>query len=371
MAGVGINELFLFLAILLFMCFVRDGINSFRNFFFSHQLTVLAAIFLVVFFFFGYFSGLVYAPDQRAIFQFMRLFIFALFLLPLPFVAARIGVSTPQNDLMVLMLGVTTSALVNWGLFLFGNREDPSLPGQNMIGQSVALFFPFLMNLFFKEKRATRKILILSVVFLFLVTSVYSWSKGSWLGVALGLFFMILFNAKRHFFLAALSVLFLTISIATNYDELMHIYSVEMSASTGSNSNSQRFATFMSGFYIAMDHPFGVGTAYEHVASSYLRETGMYWVQPDPHNTWAHVASQSGFFGLFCFLAINFFAIFSVLSRKTTQDLFKATLITIFIVGTFLMQLSGGFVTQAYWWVILGIMLAARAAAPVKRRAPT
>ena len=153
--------------------------------------------------------------------------------------------------------------------------------------------------------------------------------------VAVGFFFMLLLNNKRQFYFVMLSALLLTPAVAAYYEELLNIFSMEMSASAGSKSNLQRLATIKSGFYIAMDYPFGVGTAYEHVAASYKSVTGMYWIQPDPHNTWAHIASQAGFFGLFCFLAINFCAIFSVLSNKSIQGLFKATLITIFLVVTF------------------------------------
>ena len=137
------------------MFFFPAGVNTYRHFYINHQLTALAVICLLTFYSIGYFVGMLSAPDERAIFQFARLSIFALFL-PILFVAARNGISTPQNDLMVLTLGVTASSLGNWGLFLFGNHLDPSLPGQNVIGQNVALFFSFF-NLPFFKRRARRK----------------------------------------------------------------------------------------------------------------------------------------------------------------------------------------------------------------------
>jgi len=366
--GVGLNELFLISTILLFIFILPGCIGLYRRFFITHQITTLAVLFLMVFYSIGYFVGLLYAPDERAIFQSARLFIYAFLFLAIPYIAVMSGVSTPKRDLMVLTLGVAVSALANFGLFLFGSHFDPSLPGQNMIGQNVALFFPFLIYLLWTNKSSGKRFLILAMIFLFVVASLFSWSKGSWLGILGGVLIMLLFNGRRGFYMAAIMATLITPILLSYYDEIMHIYSVEMTASEGSNSMPQRLATILSGFCIALDHPFGVGTAYEHVAANYQSVTGMYWIQPDPHNTLAHIASQAGFLAVFSFIAINLGAIYSAISSKITDDIFKKMLAVIFIVGLFLMQLSGEFITQAFWWLILGIMFASKNSPPFCKR---
>ena len=358
-AGIGLNELFLLLSLLCFIFVLPRGVGVYRNFFFTHPLVVLAATCLVAFYSIGYFTGLIYEPDKRALYQFIRLFIFAFAALGLPYTAFINSISNPQKDLMLMTLGVAVSSVYNWVFYLFGSYMDPELPGQNMIGQNVALFFPFLIFLLGMEKHFTKRLLLILLISLFLVTSLYSGSKGSWLAISGGSLITLFFSGRRGLYLAVFSAVLTVVIFSTFHHEITNIVNNELTASAGSNSNSQRFAAIFSGFYIALEHPFGVGTAYQHFAAIYMRETGLHWIMPDPHNTWAHIVSQAGFFGLLSFLVINASAGVALLSNKLINGLFKASLIAIFIIAMFLMQLTGEFVTQAFWWLLLGVFFAA------------
>lgn len=359
-AGIGLNELILLFAIIWFIFFMPGGMGAYYKFFVSYQIPVLAAICLIVCYSMGYFTGLAYNPDERAIYQFLRLVIFALLALALPYVSYISGVSNPRLDLIAMTLGVVVSSLINWVLFIFIESSSSELPGQNGIGQNVALFFPFLVYWLEVTHTRFKKMILFLALFLFLVTSLFSGSKGSWLAVSGGGIIILLFSGRRGVNLAV-SIGLLTLPIlVTYYHEVASIVNFEILASAGSNSNSQRLAAILSGIYIASDYPFGVGTAYEYFASMYMSETRMHWVMPDPHNTWAHVASQAGFFGFFFFLLINLSGLLSVLASKTLDRRFKVCLVAIFMVASFLMQLSGEFVTQAFWWLLLGVLFTAK-----------
>ncbi|WP_209200145.1 hypothetical protein [Salinisphaera sp. G21_0] len=74
-------------------------------FFASCQIPTLAVICLIVCYSIGYFTGFVYDPDARAIYQFLRLVIFSLAALALPFVSYISGISNLRLDLMAMTLG--------------------------------------------------------------------------------------------------------------------------------------------------------------------------------------------------------------------------------------------------------------------------
>ena len=278
-AGIGLNELLLVFSILLLILIAPAGVFAYRKFYANHQTTALAIFCLACFSAAGYFVGMLFAPDINSLFQFLRLLLFSLLVLALPYVALISRVSNPERDLVILTLGVVVSLVGNWAIFLYGSHIDPSLPGQNMIGQQVALFMPFLFYLMIKNKVLWKRLFIFIMVLLFLITSIFSLSKGSWLAILGGFLFFTLFTGRRGFYWG-IGVAILMIPFAVTYhEELIHIFNVEMSASAGSQSNSQRIATILSGFYIAADHPFGVGAAYEYVAANYLSVTGMHWIQ--------------------------------------------------------------------------------------------
>ena len=144
------------------------------------------------------------------------------------------------------------------------------------------------------------------------------------------------------------------------YEEVSYIYSVELSSSAGSKSNSQRLAAIVSGFLIALDYPFGIGSAYEVVVENYVGLSNLHWIMPDPHNTVAHVVSYGGIPALIMYMAIHLIAVKRIYYGRELDPDIKVTALAIFVVGVFSMQLSGEYFTQAFWWFLLGLFLAFR-----------
>ena len=363
--GVAIHELLLIFVIFLFIFVSPLGVAAFKNFYIKNQIKFSIIICLLFFSAAGYLTGSVYDPDFTAVFQTIRLFLFSFLVFAIPYVALVCKVSNPKNDLAILTFGVVTSIVIN--LVIYKDSPAISLPGQNMIGIYVALLMPFLIYLLFIYKENWKKVLVLVLMTLFLATSLLSWSKGSWLGIILGCLFFFFAAGRRGLLAGIFITVILLIFSAFFIEEIMKIYDTELSASTGSNSNFQRYAIFLSGFYIALDNPFGVGSAYEYFAASYVKELEMFWVPPDPHNTLAHVAALGGIGACFSFVMINVLSLYSVLSVRSQDRMLKTCLTTIFVVGFFLMQLSGIFFTQAFWWLFLGIFCAYRESDFVKQ----
>ena len=149
-----------------------------------------------------------------------------------------------------------------------------------------------------------------------MITSFLSLSKGSWLTIT---FILICFSfLKLRYTLKYIPlILFAFLIIDNNYGEnIRWLLNVEITASEGAGSNYQRIATALSGFYIAFDYPFGIGTAYQEIVHQYVSQLNMRWIQPDPHNTLAHVSSVSGFGGLISYLGILFFAMLTIIQQE-------------------------------------------------------
>lgn len=354
--NVGLNEIIFFITAVCF--YLRSDLLGYYLIFFRDNggLTLILASFFV-FCAIGIFTGAFLDASPKAIFQLIRIFIFIFIVVPLPWVSYRAGLSSPLCDLKVFMLGVMASVFVNWAEFFVG--DSASLPGQNGIGNAVALTFPFLIFCFQKTVSNKNKFLFLMMIMLFLLTSLYSWSKGSWIGILLGAMMISLNRRSLLKFLLGGGIL-VGLTLLFFYEEVSYIYSVELSSSAGSKSNSQRLAAIVSGFLIALDYPFGIGSAYEVVVENYVGLSKLHWIMPDPHNTVAHVVSYGGIPALIMYMAIHLTAAKRIYYGRELDPDIKVTALAIFFVGVFSMQLSGEYFTQAFWWFLMGLFFSFR-----------
>lgn len=354
-AGVGINEIFLILSATLLLFYLPpDGWRRVSIFYRHHQVMILMMIFLMIFVSAGYLVGTIYATDYRAVFQLIRFFVFLVIIFQLPLFYTISGIGVPEDILRFMLIGVFISSIVNWLIFFGSGHPDLFLPGQNAIGQQVALFFPLLVYLFSCEKRLFITIIVFGVIVFFIATSLFSWSKGSWLVILNSIAFYLLFSSRRDLGGNLLIACLLIVIFLIYSEDLLRIIDTEISASDGSGSNEQRIASFWSGIYIARDFPFGAGAAYEILAGRYVEEAGLLWIQPDPHNTLSHIASVGGFGALVSYCLLHCAAFYALFRARGINRRLRLTIVTMLINGVLLMQFSGEFFTQAFWWLVLG-----------------
>jgi len=357
-AGIGINDILLLLAFMMSVFLMneidRKAIVAILR---RHQMVIAMGGMLFLFLSIGQIAGAVYGADFNSIPQLIRAFIYIFIILPLPIIYTTTMRSSVFNILMPMFYGVLISSLLNLFFFSAGLSETTSLVGQNMIGQQVALFMPMSLYLLFSRSTFSYKFVYFIAFLLLIAASFLSLSKASWIGVIIAvlLFSAYLFRDIRSLvFIFGLS--FFIIYLGAD-NEIQRLFEMELSSSEGSGSNPQRIASALSGIYIARDYPFGIGSAYEHVAYDYIQEAGLLWVQPDPHNTLSHIAASGGFGALFCYLSICLYAFYRILKSRQITGRSRLALLAILINGVFLMQFTGEFYTQSFWWLLLGIFI--------------
>jgi len=353
--GVGINEIFLIFSAALSLFYMPPyGWCRINSFYRRHQILILMSLSLMIFASIGFFVGAMYTEDNRSIFQLIRFFLFLFIIFQLPLFYSVSDQGAPEDVLKLMFIGVLIASIINWLAFFGGAYSDPSLPGQNTIGQQVALFLPLLLYWSIVQNGLFKRFFVIGLVVFLVATSLFSWSKGSWVGIIISFALFPLMSGRKSVG-TILLIACLVLAVAFQFSEIiLKLIETEFSASEGSGSNQQRIATILSGIYIARDFPFGVGAAYEAVASRYISETGMLWIQPDPHNTLAHVASVGGFGALASYGLIYCAAIYALFRAKHLNKHFRWALAAILFNGFLLMQFSGAFFTQAFWWLILG-----------------
>ena len=249
-----------------------------------------------------------------------------------------------------MLLGLLFSSVINWIIFLNESYTELSLPGQNMLGSHIALFSVFVYYLLKESSSFSLRIYYYLISAFLLVTSLFTMSKSSWLGIVFVILSIIISNFRLKINFSVIIIFLLALFLVkNNFEIISKLFEVEISSSEGSGSNEQRIADFKSAVLIALDYPLGVGSNYEFVAKNYVTESGLSWVQPDPHNTFAHILSTGGFLSLLFFIVMTFLIFFK--AQKYSFPIY-----TLLVVSLILMQFNGDFYSLGYWWLICGLV---------------
>lgn len=215
---------------------------------------------------------------------------------------------------------------------------------------------------------------ILSIVTLLLLWCLFlSYSRGAWLAIVLSVFFMmIIWKSKKLFITVLLSGVILFFPFANT---------VKTSISTLFNKGYEptvfRYAAWQIAVNIVKDHPFlGCGlNTYSVVAPGYKDTVPEYEtvekITRYPHNSYLHLAAESGLLGLGAFFWI-IFTLFrrSLVNLKKINNRFYNSLSVGLLAGIFGFLIHSFVDTNFYslqlgvlMWFVMGLIIAVQRAA--------
>lgn len=270
----------------------------------------------------------------------------------------------------ILLAAVVISCVLN--LIQYDFSRFSSLLGQNMLGMHVSILFPYALFLLITKKGIFRLVAII-VLPILVVSAFFSLSKGAWVSFTLSFFVftMVYIFRKSHSdrggrngkILATVILVAFFLIVYGIYEKnrsMVHRYiSTEISASKGSQSNEERITSIKSSILIAMYYPFGVGGSHYPEAAELLQEeVGLLWVQPDPHNSFAHALSWSGFLGAILFSVLFFYPLFMLFKYKKnlTRDKY-AFYLSLLFGAYFFANTTGGHLTQPIFWFVSALIM--------------
>lgn len=302
------------LFLLLYLYFLSNhSFIAFNVFFFNRfKIIYLLGLFLIISLFLGYFFGtFLFSFELKSLFFILRLGYYFFILMPL-IAFLKKEKKTPIIEIMVW--GLVFSLLFNW--FTANISSFFSLPGQNSLGYLLSIY---LMVIYHEIKNSIFKtILIISC----LISIFFTLSKSAIILEVFFIFFVLFNNFKQFFTFKKVLISFLSLIILINvfkndiilvWDFLDSVLNTEISASEGSESNDQRVKLVLNGLYIGYIYPFGVGSGHYKDAVEVTNSVfPVLWIQPDPHNAFAHIAYSGGIIALvlyFLFLLFGFLKI--------------------------------------------------------------
>lgn len=313
-------------------------------------LTIIITIF-ILFCLIGYSYSGSFSTEWRPFIQAIRLLLYAFVGVHIPLMYVFYLNGKIDTVFKTTLLFLSFACIFNILIWISPGYTDFQLPGQNIIGQQISLFMPIIFYLLY-EKKISNIVALLSIS-LWTLTIVASWSKGAWIILTLNLIFYIsTMFLKRPFIFLTVSTCALLAYYAFS-ETLVWLLSVELSSSAAVGSNQQRLAALASGFSIALDYPFGVGSEYDRILRFYKDELGLLWLLPDPHNTLSHIAAVGGFGALSFYFVLLILVLRSILLMRVSSKALRSTCLLIFFNSLLLMQLSGEFYTQLFYWLWL------------------
>ncbi len=298
----------------------------------------------------GSLLGLYLFPfELKSLFFVVRQFYYLFILIPLVnYTRVKLGFPIVNS----LVSGLIFSLVFNWTTVDVGGGFF-SLPGQNSLGYVISVF---LLLIYFELDSNIFKYILLSICLLSLF---FTLSKSA---IILGLVFVLIilyqYSINRFNYRNIVSVILILSIIFINYDDdllnlgeyLSSVINTEISASEGSDSNSQRIALILNGLYSGLLYPIGIGAGhYVEAVNAASFRFPVLWIQPDPHNSYVHVAYASGVIGLLFYFFILFKGFFLV------DKNWKVKVIYLFFLFNGLFH--GEFLTQNLFYIILAYYL--------------
>jgi len=211
---------------------------------------------------------------------------------------------------------------------IFGDPND--------LAQAIVVAIPFVFNLFFYERFALKKIVLVIIGAVMIYSFLLTGSRGGFIGFAVAMFLLL---RKKVGSIIGLLVLVITlVGLLT----VAPSYTVERleTASTSEGTGGHRIELWYQGWLMFISNPiFGVGKG--NFAN--LSEGGYV-----AHNSFVHVAAELGLPGLFIFIGLFYFS-FKELNeaRKVYIDKIETTRIN--VLSNSLMISIIGFISTAFF----------------------
>ncbi len=278
-----------------------------------------------------------------------------------------------KNILVVFGLSGAGVAVISIGYFLARNLTfDGRLRTFFLSPNHLAMYLApaLLIALYFLLASKELKYFWLIVVGLAGIAFYFTFSYGAWLGVLVGLLFLLWFNfrsldpqKRKKVFLYFYIFIFLIIILGAF--QLRTEKFQNFLFSTRSSLQS-RLIIWRAGLLILKDHPLwgiGLGTFQKYYLdySSYFKEPYLQWAVPQPHNLFLAFWLQTGVLGLLGFVWIVVWFFKKGLARINTAGASYAMP----LLAVMIYILVHGLIDTTYWkndlaiifWVMVGLMV--------------
>jgi O-antigen ligase len=263
-------------------------------------------------------------------------------------------------------LGVSVIETLNGGRWLraYGGTDHPNVLGSILV---IGLFF--LLFLLFKIKQDKQfkifnfelqnkfkfltillKYKLLFLVFIIFITLFFTFSRGAWAGLLLGLIVMLLIAIfKKNLLMQKFLFVFIfTLSLFGgilfyNYKDLV-LARLSNDTRLEKKSTTERIESIKIAQKIIKDHWFlgiGIGNYGEEVRNNIIDQQPAFFYQP-VHNTYLLIWSEIGILGLFIFLCIFFyiFYLFKTFDFAIEHYFYLGIMISLFIM----------LLVDHWWW---------------------
>lgn len=248
-----------------------------------------------------------------------------------------------------------------------GTRVTSLFDNPNMLSIYLILAFPFVLGQIVSVKTGKERLMYLLCAASVLICTVFTWSRGAWLGLAVGVcVFLLAYNIKTIW---ALLLAFISMPL---WSMLIPSSVIERAVSIGSVTDSStfyRFYTWKGVFRMLKDCFFsGIGTgeaAFREVFPIYSYAGTEYVMHS--HSLYLEIAVQLGIVGLLIFAATMFFygqKCFGHIRTHTNSD--KSRIVAICGVSSVSGALVMGFTDHIWYnyrvflffWIVMGITCA-------------
>lgn len=228
-----------------------------------------------------------------------------------------------EKQLRAMTLLFFLISLLDFALFFIDYTKDPragglfghSMPFAHTMGPA-ALMFLFLGVKKFREAGQSPfwKSVYLVTPLLASLMVVLSFTRGVWIGFAVGLLFCTAFLGRKVFVTAIVTLIVAGGAMFAGSQRIRQ--RVMGSTNAESQSDNERLLYWRANLQIFKDYPLvGIGYSQNNVhVEEYLRKDGVEWLQgAHAHNQYIHFLSGTGILGLICYLVFLYFLFWPIL----------------------------------------------------------
>ena len=258
-------------------------------------------------------------------------------------------------------MAVTTQSWVDTQMFEdIKTRVYATFDNPNVLGQYLIITIPIIFSLFWYERKLTKKTVWLGVFAVCFLCLIYTWSRGAWVGVVLGVAVFLLLKDRRWIVLCILGLLALPFVLPPSI--LNRLLSI---GNTGDSSTAYRVSVWIASARMARDFWMsGVGfgsDAFAAVYANYALNGAGFALHS--HNFYIQLVVDMGIGGLVTYLLMIATAYREIASVKSRNTIIRN--VTLAAAGVLAGYLFQG-VAESLWynlrmslifWILMGLIV--------------
>lgn len=246
----------------------------------------------------------------------------------------------------------TTQSWVDGEMFAdIKKRVYSTLDNPNVLGQYFIMLIPFVFALFIKMQGKFQKTFYAACCFIMFACLMYTWSRGAWLGVVIGVGFFVLLKDRRWLAVCIAGLLIMPSVLPANI--LARITSI---GNLDDSSTSYRVAVWIGSLRLLKDYWFcGIGLGPDAFLEIYPQYAlGGAGFALHSHNFYLQWIVDMGIMGIVTYIGIVALAFKQILSVKEKNTVIKNVLLA--MSGAFLGYLFQG-MAENLWYNYRMILL--------------